>query len=188
MLHHCDWRNGSMTSARSILQLLIFFAFVMPVWAQDALDRTILPIPEPQPPVITELDARNVKAPPLFKVTAPKGAPNVVIVLLDDMGFGQSSSFGGPIHMPTLDMLAGGGLGYNNFHTTALCSPTRAALLTGRNHHNVGFGNITEFATGYPGYDSILPKSAATIGNILLDNGYDTAWFGKHHLIPDWQQ
>src|ERR1700693_7110 len=114
MPDHFDVRNVSMKASRPVLLFLIFFAIAVPVWSQDALDRTILPIPEPQPPVITELDARNVKAPPLFKVTAPKGAPNVVIVLLDDMGFGQSSSFGGPIHMPTLDMLAAGGLRYNN--------------------------------------------------------------------------
>jgi arylsulfatase A-like enzyme len=98
------------------------------------------------------------------------------------------STFGGPIPTPTLDRVAQRGLRYNQFHTTALCSPTRAALLTGRNHHSVGMGNITEFATGYPGYTSIMPKSAGTIGNILVDNGYNTAWFGKHHLIPEWMQ
>jgi arylsulfatase A-like enzyme len=121
-------------------------------------------------------------------VTAPKGAPNVLLILTDDTGFGASSTFGGPIPTPNLERIHQHGLCYNEFHTTALCSPTRAALLTGRNHHSVGFGTISEFATGYPGYDSILPKSAGTIGNILVDNGYDTSWFGKHHLIPDWQQ
>jgi hypothetical protein len=121
-----DWSDGSMRPAHSIFQLLIFFALAAPVWSQDVLDRTVLPIPEPQPPVITELDARNVKAPPRSDVRAPKGAPNV-IVLVDDMGFGQSSAFGGPIYMHTLDMLAAQGLRYNNFHTTALCSPTRNA-------------------------------------------------------------
>src|SRR5438094_6057740 len=99
------------------------------------INRTVLPVPEPKPPTITELDARNVKPPPRFEVKAPKGAPNVVAVLLDDIGFGQSSAFGGPCKMPTLDKLAAEGLRYNNFHTTALCSPTRMALLTGRNHH-----------------------------------------------------
>jgi Sulfatase len=108
----------------------------------DKLDRTVLPIPEPQPPTITELDARNVKPPARFQVTAPKGAPNVVIVLLDDIGFGQSSAFGGPIKMPTLDKLASDGLRYNGFHSTALCSPTRTALLTGRNHHVNNAGAI----------------------------------------------
>jgi hypothetical protein len=123
-----DWRDGSMRSAHSIFQLLIFFACAAPVWSQDVLDRTVLPIPEPQPPVITELDARNVKAPPRFDVRAPKGAPNVEIVRLDVMGFGQSSAFGGPIHILTLDMLAAQRLRSNNFHTRALCSPTRNAL------------------------------------------------------------
>jgi arylsulfatase A-like enzyme len=121
-------------------------------------------------------------------VTAPKGAPNVLLILTDDVGFGASSTFGGPIPTPTFDRVANSGLKYNQFHTTALCSPTRAALLTGRNHHTCGMGNITEFATGYPGYTSIIPKSVGTIGNILVDNGYNTAWFGKHHLVPEWMQ
>ena len=103
--------------------------------AADNLDRTVLPIPEPQPKTITTLDARDAKAPPRFEVKAPAGAPNVVIVLIDDIGFGHSSAFGGPINMPTLEKLANGGLKYNRFHTTALCSPTRVALLTGHNHH-----------------------------------------------------
>ena len=121
-------------------------------------------------------------------VTAPAGAPNVLLIMTDDTGFGASSTFGGPIPTPALDRIAQNGLRFNNFHTTALCSPTRAALLTGRNHHSVGFGNITEFASGYPGYDSILPQNAATIGNILVGNGYNTSWIGKNHLIPDWLQ
>jgi arylsulfatase A-like enzyme len=120
--------------------------------------------------------------------SAPKDAPNILLIMTDDTGFGASSTFGGPMPTPTLDRVGANGLRFNNFHTTALCSPTRAALLTGRNHHSVGFGNITEFATGYPGYDSILPQSAATIGNILVGNGYNTSWFGKNHLIPDWPQ
>ena len=103
--------------------------------ASTTLDRSVLPIPEPKLTPITELDARNSKAPPRFEVKVPAGAPNVLIVLIDDMGFGQSSAFGGPIHMPTIEKLAKGGLKYNKFHTTALCSPTRAALLSGRNHH-----------------------------------------------------
>jgi hypothetical protein len=118
--------------------------------ATETLDRTILPIPEPKLTPITTLDARNAKAPPPFHVTAPKGAPNVLIVLIDDMGFGQSSAFGGPIQMPTLEKMAKGGLRYNKFHTTALCSPTRAALLTGRNHHVCNMGSITETATAFP--------------------------------------
>jgi len=109
-----------------------------PAPASDRLDRTVLPIPEPKIPHSTVFDARNATPPPRFEVKAPAGAPNVLIVLIDDMGFGMSSAFGGPINMPTVDRLAKGGLRYNHFHTTALCSPTRAALLTGRNHHSVG--------------------------------------------------
>ena len=121
-------------------------------------------------------------------VTAPKGAPNVLLIMTDDTGFGASSTFGGPIPTPNFDRMAKNGLKYNQFHTTALCSPTRAALLTGRNHHTCGMANITEFATGYPGYTSLIPKSVGTIGNILVNNGYNTAWFGKHHLVPEWMQ
>jgi arylsulfatase len=112
----------------------------------------------------------------------------VLLIMTDDTGFGASSTFGGPIPTPNLERVYQHGVCYNQFHTTALCSPTHSALLTGRNHHSVGYGNISEFATGYPGYDSIIPKSAGTVGNILLGNGYNTSWFGKHHLIPDWQQ
>jgi len=187
MPNHFGLRNVPRKAPCPVLLFLIFFAIAMPVWSQDGLDRTILPIPEPQPPVFTELDARNVKAPPAFKVTAPKGAPNVVIVLLDDMGFGQSSAFGGPIHMPTLDMLAAGGLRYNNFHTTALCSPTRNALLTGRNHHVANAGAITEMATSFPGNTGIRPLSVAPLAEMLRLNGYSTAAFGKYHETPAWE-
>src|SRR4029077_1159574 len=121
------------------------------------LDRTILPIHEPSYPTSTILDARDAKAPARFAVKAPDKAPNVVIVLLDDIGFGASSAFGGPIHMPTLDKLAADGLRYNRFHTTALCSPTRVALLTGRNHHINNAGAIMELATGFPGNTGIRP-------------------------------
>jgi arylsulfatase A-like enzyme len=147
-------------------------------------------LPVPDPPFRGVIGAKSKVSKPDFprQVSAPKGAPNILLILTDDTGFGASSAFGGPIPTPTLERVANNGLRFNNFHTTALCSPTRAALLTGRNHHSVGFGNITEFATGYPGYDSILPKSAATIGNILVGNGYNTSWFGKHHLVPDWLQ
>src|SRR3954471_8311657 len=110
------------------------------VSAQEKIDRTVLPIQEPKRPTYTELDARKAKAPPRFEVKPPKGAPNVVIVLIDDIGFGGSSTFGGPIRTPTLDQLAQGGLRFNNFHTTALCSPTRVALKSGRNHHSANAG------------------------------------------------
>ena len=116
---------------------------------------------------------------------APDGAPNVLLVLLDDVGFGWSSAFGGLVRMPTAERIAGAGLKYNQFHTTALCSPTRAALLTGRNHHTAHTGNIGELATGFPGYDGIIPRSCGTIAKTLSDNGYATAWFGKNHNVPD---
>ena len=117
----------------------------------------------------------------------PKGAPNVLLVLTDDVGFGACSTFGGLIPTPQLDRLAEAGIRYNTFHTTAMCSPTRAALLTGRNHHAVGFGAITNFAVDEPGYTSALPKSAATIARVLRDSGYDTAMFGKNHNTPEWE-
>jgi arylsulfatase A-like enzyme len=153
-----------------------------------AIGATILPTPAP--PFEGVIGRKASESKPDFPpaVTAPKGAPNILLIMTDDTGFGASSTFGGPIPTPNLDRIYQQGLCYNQFHTTALCSPTRSALLTGRNHHSVGFGNISEFATGYPGYDSIIPKSAGTIGNILEGNGYNTSWFGKHHLIPDWQQ
>src|SRR5512147_2555493 len=125
--------------------------------------RTLLPIPEPNYPHETELDARKATPPPRFEVKAPEGAPNVLIVLIDDMGFGMPSAFGGPIHMPTVDRLAEGGLRYNQFHTTALCAPTRLALLTGRNHHMNNMGSITETATAFPGNTAQRPNNIAPL-------------------------
>src|SRR5262249_29547698 len=127
--------------------------------------------------------------PPQFPqpVQAPKGAPNVVLILIDDAGFGQFSTFGGLVPSPTMDRLAAEGLRYNRFHTTALCSPTRAALITGRNHHSAATGVIGEAATGYDGYTSILPRSAGTVGEVLRANGYMTAWIGKNHNTPTWE-
>jgi arylsulfatase A-like enzyme len=148
----------------------------------------VLPIPDAPFRGVIGPTAKESKPDFPKQVTAPRGAPNVLLIMTDDTGFGAPSTFGGPIPSPAMDRVAKHGLTYNQFHTTALCSPTRAALLTGRNHHSAGFGNITEFASGYPGYDSILPKSVGTIGNILVDNGYNTAWFGKHHLVPEWLQ
>jgi arylsulfatase A-like enzyme len=118
---------------------------------------------------------------------APAGAPNIVIILLDDVGFGQVGTFGGPVPTPALDKLAAGGLRYNRFHTTAICGPSRAALITGRNHHNCGSGFLMEFATGFPSYTSIIPRSTATFGRVLKENGYNTSWFGKAHNTPDWE-
>jgi arylsulfatase A-like enzyme len=153
----------------------------------DSLDRSVLPIPEPKLTPITTLDARNAKAPPRFQVKAPGNAPNVLIVLIDDMGFGQSSTFGGPIHMPTLERMAKDGLRFNQFHTTALCSPTRAALLTGRNHHVCNMGSITETATAFPGQTGQRPNSVAPLAEILRLNGYSTAAFGKSHETAAWE-
>ncbi len=157
------------------------------VWAQPDLDRSALPIPEPAVTPITELDARNAKAPARFEVKAPANAPNVVIVLIDDMGFGVSSAFGGPVRMPTFEMLASGGLRYNRFHTTALCSPTRVALLTGHNHHANNAGAIMELATAFPGNTGIRPLNITPLANILRLNGYSTAAFGKYHETPPWE-
>jgi arylsulfatase len=154
---------------------------------EPALDRTVLPIAEPPVPTITELDARKAKAPPRFEVRAPEKAPNVVVVLIDDIGFGHGSAFGGPIRMPTLDRLAAGGLRYNRFHTTALCSPTRVALLTGRNHHVNNAGAIMELATGFPGNTGIRPASVTPLAEILRQNGFSTAAFGKYHETPPWE-
>jgi arylsulfatase A-like enzyme len=151
------------------------------------LDRTVLPIPEPVYPPITELDARKVKPPPRFEVKAPDGAPNVVIILIDDMGFGMSSAFGGPIHMPTVDRLASEGLRYNQFHTTALCSPTRTALLSGRNHHTNNMGSIAETATAFPGNTGVRPASVAPVAEMLRLNGYSTSFFGKNHETAAWE-
>jgi arylsulfatase len=153
----------------------------------SGLDRTVLPIKEPTYPESTVLDARDAKAPPRFEVKAPAKAPNVVIVLIDDIGFGASSAFGGPINMPTLDKLAASGLRYNRFHTTALCSPTRTALLTGRNHHVNNAGAIMELATAFPGNTGIRPNSVAPLAEMLRQNGYSTAAFGKYHETPPWE-
>ena len=150
-------------------------------------DRTVLPIPEPSYPHSTVFDARNATPPPRFEVKAPAGAPNVLIVLIDDMGFGQSGAFGGPIRMPTVEKLANEGLRYNEFHTTALCSPTRSALLSGRNHHMNNFGSIAETATTFPGQTGQRPNSVATIAEMLRLNGYSTAHFGKNHETAAWE-
>src|SRR5258705_734955 len=146
-------------------------------------------LPPPEPPfkgVIGETykDSKPDKIP---IIKAPAGAPNVLLVLIDDCGFGQWSTFGGPIPTPNLDRLAKNGLRYTRFHTTALCSPTRAALLTGRNHHSVGIGVITELADAYPGYSGQIPKSAAMVSEILRQNGYSTEYVGKNHQIADWE-
>jgi len=156
--------------------------------AQEAeVDRTELPLKKPWYPPITTLDAREATAPPLFRVQAPKDAPNVVIILLDDLGFGGSSAFGSVMHTPHFDRLAKGGLRYNQFHTTALCSPTRQALKTGRNHHSCNQAKITEVATSFPGATGELPNDVAPLSQMLRMNGYSTAAFGKWHETAVWE-
>ncbi len=153
------------------------------------VQREVLPIPDQPYAGFVAYDAKDPdsKFPPIEPLRPPKGAPNVLIVLLDDVGFGASSVFGGPCQTPTAERLAKDGLRFTRFHTTALCSPTRSALLTGRNHHTVGFGGITEMATSAPGYSSMRPNSMATLPEILRLNGYSSAQFGKCHEVPVWE-
>ena len=155
----------------------------------DQRSRDVLPIPDRPYEGELPLDAKDPEAtfPPIEPLLPPAGAPNVLVVLLDDVGFAASSAFGGPCATPTAERLAGNGLKYNRFHTTALCAPTRAALLTGRNHHTVGMGVITELATSAPGYNSIRPNTCAPLAQTLQLNGYSTAQFGKCHEVPVWQ-
>ncbi len=155
----------------------------------DDVRRDTLPIPDTQHVGLTTYDAKdpNTSYPPIKELRPPNGAPNVLIVLIDDVGFGASSAFGGPCATPVAERLAGEGLKLNRFHTTALCSPTRQALLTGRNHHSVGMGAITEMATSAPGNSSIRPKNKAPIAETLKLNGYSTAQFGKCHEVPVWE-
>src|ERR1700739_4579785 len=156
---------------------------------QAAVRRDILPIPDVKHVGLTTYDAKdpNTTYPPIVPLRPPAGAPNVLIVLLDDVGFGASSAFGGPCNTPIAERLAAGGLKLSRFHTTALCSPTRQAMLTGRNHHSVGMGGITEIATSAPGNSSIRPKDKATVAETLMLNGYSTAQFGKCHEVPVWE-
>jgi arylsulfatase len=156
---------------------------------QDKIQRTVLPIPDPPRTGLMLYDAKDPenKYPAITQLRPPKGAPNVLVILIDDAGFGSSSAFGGPCHTPNAELLAAGGLKFNRFHTTALCSPTRQAMLTGRNHHTVGMGGITEIASGSPGYNSILPNNCAPLARTLKLNGYATAQFGKCHEVPVWQ-
>jgi arylsulfatase A-like enzyme len=162
--------------------LVLGAAIALPAGAQEVL-------PYPQQPFKGKIGRTAKESTPDFPtgVVAPKGAPNVLLIMPDDVGFGASSTFGGPIPTPTFDRLAQSGLRYNTFHTTALCSPTRAALITGRNHHTDSTGVITEMATGFPGYNSLMSKSCGTVAEILKQNGWNTSWFGKNHNVPDWQ-
>jgi arylsulfatase A-like enzyme len=168
---------------RSILVILaLAFGLVTSGWAQEVL-------PRPDQSFGGKIGRTPKESTPDFPrgIEAPKGAPNILVILTDDVGFGASSTFGGPIPTPTMDRLAKTGLRYNSFHTTALCSPTRAALLSGRNHHSASTGVIMELATGFPGYSSLMSKSNGTFAEILKQNGYNTSWYGKNHNVPDWQ-
>jgi len=157
--------------------------------SDEKTSRSVLPIPHERRTGLITYDAKDpdTSFPPIPQLRPPKGAPNVLIVLIDDAGFGSSSAFGGPCRTPVAESLAADGLRYNRFHTTALCSPTRQALLTGRNHHSAGMGGITEIATGAPGYCSVLPNSMSPLARTLRLNGYSTAQFGKCHEVPVWE-
>ena len=166
----------------SVLSLILLAATSIGASSQDSV------LPRPQPPFQGTIGRTAAESKPDFPkgVEAPKGAPNILLILTDDVGFGASSPFGGPIQTPTMQQLADDGLRYNTFHTTALCSPTRSALITGRNHHTNASGVITEMATGFPGYNSLIPRSSGSIGEGLRLSGYNTSWFGKMHNVPDW--
>jgi len=155
--------------------------------AKGELDRTILPIKQPKRPTFKELDVRNVTPPERFEVKAPKGAPNVILVLIDDLGFAGTSQFGGPVNTPTFDRIASEGIYYNNFHTTAVSSPTRAAIKSGRNHQVNNMGFITEMATGFPGNTGEIPNNVAPVAEMLRLNGYSTGAFGKWHETSTWE-
>ena len=164
------------------LSVLVFVTLATAIAvAQDVL-------PRPEPPFKGHVGRTVQDSTQDFpqEVNAPKGAPNILLILTDDVGFGATSTFGGPIPTPTFDRLAANGLRYTAFHTTALCSPTRSALLSGRNHHSNATGVIMEIATGFPGYNSLMPKSNGTFAEVLKQNGYNTAWYGKNHNVPDW--
>lgn len=174
-------------SIRRVLSLSLVITLLMVT--NPALADTGKVLPINPPPFRGKIGITYKESTPDFPapIKAPEKAPNVLLVLLDDVGFGQASTFGGPVDTPNLTHLAEKGLRYNQFHTTALCSPTRAALLTGRNHHSVGTGVVAELASGFPGYTTILPKSAATVAEVLRQNGYNTAAFGKWHNTPDYE-
>lgn len=172
--------GGALAAVSSVVALGTLFGGI-------ASSQEVLPSPPAQFKGQIGLTAKDSKSDFPIPVHAPKGAPNVVLIILDDVGFGASSTFGGPCDTPTLDRLAKNGLRYTQFHTTALSSPTRASLLTGRNHHSVHTGTIMEMATGFPGYDSLMGRDTATVAEILKQKGWNTSWFGKNHNVPDWQ-
>lgn len=178
------------TQLSNLLVILLFLSISVGAVAQekenDNLDRTKIPIVQKPFQGKASLRVEDSRLDFPQEVTAPEGAPNILLIMPDDVGFGASTAFGGPVPTIALDRVANAGIRYNAFHTTALCSPTRAALLTGRNHHSVATGVIMELGTGYPGYNSLMPKSAGTVAQVLKGNGYNTIWYGKNHNVPDW--
>jgi len=185
--HFTRRTSMNMTTKQQAMALAVAISSSFSAMATDTIDRTVLPIQFPPPPVIEAIQVKDAVMPPRREVKAPEGAPNVLIVLIDDLGFGATTPFGGPIATPTLDRLAQGGLRYNNFHTTALCSPTRAALKSGRNHHTCNMGFITEMGTGFPGATGEIPDSVAPLAQMLRLNGYSTGAFGKWHETAVWE-
>ena len=183
--------KGAMLMKRNVARTGICFALtagcVATAAAQTVLDRTTLPIPEPRYPRSTVLDVRNATPPERFQVKAPEGAPNVIVILIDDLGFAGTSAYGGPIATPTFDRLASQGLIYNNFHTTAVSSPTRSAIKSGRNHHVNNMGAIIETGTAFPGNTGQIPNDVAPVAEMLRLNGYSTAAFGKWHETAAWE-
>ena len=172
---------------RQALAIALGTACAASAAAEPALDRTVLPIAEPARPKVTEIDVRSATAPPRFEVKAPENAPNVIIILIDDLGFAGTGAFGGPIATPTFDRLAAQGLHYNNFHTTAVSSPTRTAIKSGRNHHVNNMGGIIETGTAFPGNSGQIPNDVAPVAEMLRLNGYSTAAFGKWHETAAWE-
>jgi arylsulfatase A-like enzyme len=191
-------RSRRLTSFGLVVACLAFLLWTLPAAAQQVTGRPGSPdatttidgryLPSPPQPFRGQIELNAARSKPAWpmRVVPPKGAPNILLIMTDDVGFAAPSTFGGVIPTPALDRIAKAGLRYTNFHSTSLCSPTRAALITGRNHHSAGFGVISEAASGFPGYNSVIGKDNATIGRILLDNGYRTSWFGKDHNTPEW--
>ena len=169
------------------LSAALSVAFAGMAGAQANPDRTVLPLAEPARAKVTDLDVRTAKAPPRFEVKAPDGAPNVIVILIDDLGFAGTGAFGGPIKTPTFDRLASQGVKYNNFHTTAVRSPTRTAIKSGRNHHVNNMGGIIETGTAFPGNTGQIPNDVAPVAEMLRLNGYSTAAFGKWHETAAWE-
>jgi arylsulfatase A-like enzyme len=187
MHRHTLTRVITLLFAVSAISSIVIVETALAQTRASGLDRAVLPIPEPRPPLYTELDVRDAAPPPRFEVTAPDGAPNVLVVLVDDLGFAGTSTFGGPVHTPTFEQIANGGLYYNNFHTTAVCSPTRAAIKSGRNHHRNNMGGIIETGTAFPGNTGKIPNDVTPVAEMLRLNGYSTAAFGKWHETAAWE-